>query len=224
MVKFITKDKKVIPIKEGGISSKNLKSNNSESGVDKHKALLLKDKPEMVHGEPVFAYLNHHPVTIKISLEPIDKSVKGTDLKTHDTGLKLSISASEWNLSRSDCTQCGQMQDSLKREFQDRKLKLKSVVSDNDFRKLLDIWNEYHLNDIKAGTEKQLDLISQYRDSEKYADKDVFLDRPEAILKDHNANPDGDWKYGHGFLFRPIPASEIKFIKDLQRRLNIATN
>ena len=234
MVKFITKDKKVIPIKEKGISSKNLKSDSSSSGVDKKKAMFLKDKPEKVHNESVIAYLNHHPVTIQIKLEEgsnklkdmnhDQESLKGTDLKMHKNPVRLSISASEWNLSRSDCTQCGQMQDSLRREFKDGKLKLKSTVSNEDFRMLLDIWDKYHLNDIKAGTEKQLDLISQHRNDDKYADKDVFLDRPEAILKDHNANPDRDWKYGSGFLYRPIPDDVQEFIRTIQRKLKIGTN
>jgi len=236
MVKFFKDDqKRVRRIDDNkNISSKKLKSDSSDSGVNKEKAMLLKDKPEKVHDESVVAYLNHHPVTVQIKLEEgsnqledmnHDKeSLKGTDLKMHKNPVRLSISASEWNLSRSDCTQCGQMQDTLRREFNDGNLKLKSSVSNDDFRKLLDIWDRYHLNDIMAGTEKQLDLINQHRHDEKYADKDVFLDKPEAILKDFKANPDRDWKYGSGFLYRPIPDDVQEFIKKMQKSLRIATN
>lgn len=235
MVKFFKDDQnRVRKIDDNkNISSKKLKSDSSSSGINKEKAMLLKDKPEKVHNESVIAYLNHHPISIQIKLEEgsnqledmnHDKeSLKGTDLMMHKNPVRLSISASEWNLSRSDCTQCGQMQDTLRKEFMDGNLKLKSSVSNDDFRKILDIWDMYHLNDIKSGTEKQLELISQHKNDEKYADKDVFLERPEAILKDFKANPDRKWKYGSGFLYRPIPDDVQEFIKTMQRKLNIAT-
>lgn len=223
MVDFITKDKKVIPIKSSkGISSSQVKSKTSEATIDSAKATMLKDKPEMIHGEPVVGFINHHAVTIKIRLESKGSPQKGTDLKMYDSPVELGISAGSWNLSRSDITQGGQMQDTLREEFDKGNMKLKSSISHDEFKKLLNIWDQWHLNDLNAGTDAQRKILDEHENDSKYQKLDKFLDRPRAILKDFKSNPDRGYDYGSAWLYRPIPDDVVDFIKMIQRKLGVS--
>jgi len=206
--------------KKNGLSSNQLKEETSSESIDSGKAQMLKDRKEFVHGEPVIGYVNHHPVTLKLELREKGQPQQGVDLKTHENPIELSMSGSIWNLSRSDCTQCGQMQDTIRDELNSGNLRLKSNISQDDMKKLLDIWDRWHLNGLKAGTTKQNELIEMHRDDPKYAEQDVFLDRPRAILKDFDADPDNGYSYGSAWLFEPLSDDVIDFVKEMQGRLN----
>ncbi len=206
--------------KNNGLTSNQLKTESNSSNIDKKKVQMLKDKKEFVHGEPVLGFINHHAVTIDIDLKEKPQPQKGVDLKMHRTPLELGISGSLWNLSRRDISQGGQMQDTLRKEFTDGNLKLKSNIKPEDFKKLLDVWDRWHLNDLNAGTTKQRELVEQHKNDPKYAELDVFLDRPKAILKDFNADPDNGYSYGSEWLYEPLPKDVVEFIKKMKMRLH----
>lgn len=201
------------------ITSKQLKSESNPSSINKGKAQMLKDKKEFVSGEPVIGFINHHPVTVGIDLKEKNQQQKGVDLKLHENPVSLGISASLWNLSRSDITQGGQMQDTLREEFNKGNLKLKSSISRDEFKKFLDIWDRWHLNDLNAGTSKQRKLIEEHKDDPKYANLDKFLDRPKAILTDFKAEPDNGYSYGSAWLYEPLPKDVVNFIKMFKSKL-----
>ncbi len=80
-------------------------------------------------------------------------------------GLTLSISGKVWNNKHTDITQGGQMQDEFREALHNtvnyasidhKKPFFKSLkVSPNALRKLLDIWDTWHLNDMNAACEHQ---------------------------------------------------------------------
>lgn len=221
MVEFITKDKKVIPINnDKKLTSEQLKSQEKTPTLDSAKANDLKNKNEKIHGETVIGFLNHHAVTMSVEIKDKGRTQQGTDLKTYDNPVTLSMTGSVWNLSRSDITQGGQMQDTLREELDNGNLRLKNVSRD-EFRKLLDVWDEWHLNDLNAGTDEQRKVIEAHKNEGKYEKFDKFLDRPRAILKDNKLNPDRGYDYGSSWLYRPIPNSILEFVRSIQNKLRI---
>jgi len=221
LVKGFTKDGKFRPTEKNtsGITSNKLNSESNPNSIDSGKAQMLKDKNEFVSGEPVVGYINHHAVTLSIDLKQKNEEQKGVDLKLHHNIVKLGISAGLWNLSRSDISQGGQMQDTLRDEFNKGNLRLKSSVSRDEFMKFLDIWDRWHLNDLNAGTTKQRELVDEHRDDEKYAQFDTFLDRPKAILMDFKAEPDNGYSYGSAWLYEPLPDEVVNFIETFKTKL-----
>lgn len=80
-----------------------------------------------------------------------------------------------------------------------------------DFDRLYRLWKEYHLNDLTAGTKKQEDCVAEIRKTKPKATYDELCE----LLKAANLFEDNGYKYGHGWLFRPIPSDDINFIKRL---------
>ena len=80
------------------------------------------------------------------------------------------------------------------------------------YNRIYNIWREYHLNDLQAGTKKQTEAIPKelnyvgYKDTCRYlADIGLFEDR--------------GYQYGHGWLCKEIPAeivAEIMTWKDVE--------
>lgn len=80
-------------------------------------------------------------------------------------GLTLSISGNVWNNKHTDITQGGQMQDTFREALNNtancspidpKKPYFKSLqISQDRFRKLLDIWDTWHLNGMNAACEHQ---------------------------------------------------------------------
>jgi len=201
-----------------GVSSKQLKSNPASDSVNPADAKILKDKKEFISGRPVIGYIKHHPVTIEIELRE-EGEKKGEDGKFYQNPLVLSIVGNVWNLSRSDINSGGQNEDELREALNNGELKLKENISEKEFEKLLDIWDEWHLNDMNAGTERQKKIIKEHMDDEKYQQLDKFYDRPKAILKDFEADPDNGYNWGSAWLYRPLPKDVVDFVRNFENKL-----
>lgn len=81
--------------------------------------------------------------------------------------------------------------------------------------KIYQLWQDYHLNDLHAGTPKQEKLIRMGRlaweDLIDYDKQCAFLDEFNCLWDE---NIDEDWvakpyKYGSAWLYRPIPEWEL---------------
>lgn len=68
------------------------------------------------------------------------------------------------------------------------------------FSMLYDLWKEYHLNDLHAGTQKQEEFLKNTKDIHHY-DYNICCE----LLKENNLLFDNGYKYGTSWLYRNIP-------------------
>lgn len=69
------------------------------------------------------------------------------------------------------------------------------------------LWKEYHLNDLNAGTRKQDNILRlEGLENAQYTDK-------VRALKANGLLVDNGYTYGHGWLYREIPADDLAVIK-----------
>lgn len=80
-----------------------------------------------------------------------------------------------------------------------------------EFKRIRQIWEQYHLNDMKAGTKLQCQAIELW---ERRGNKYDYTAACEH-LKVIGLYEDEGYKYGHQWLFEPIPAEIITEIKKL---------
>lgn len=74
-------------------------------------------------------------------------------------------------------------------------------------RKLLNIWDTYHLNDSIAGTKYQEELLSDFKCTE-YREKYTYLESKDALY-------DKGYEYGTGMLYKEVPEDVIEFLESL---------
>lgn len=82
-----------------------------------------------------------------------------------------------------------------------------------DFDRLLSIWDTYHLNDLTSGTITQEEALSEWKKSNKYdyAAACKYLESL-GILEDRG------YKYGTGWLCKPVPQEDIDFLLSLNTK------
>lgn len=81
-----------------------------------------------------------------------------------------------------------------------------------DFKRLLKIWNEYHLNDLQAGTKKQIDALMEKDPSLLKVDN--YYEACE-YLKEIGLFEDRGIKYGHVWLCKKISDEVIAQLKHI---------
>lgn len=69
------------------------------------------------------------------------------------------------------------------------------------------MWKKWHLNDLRAGTKKQRDLLSKY--------ECISYDKQKEILSDNNLLEDDGFVYGREWLFENIEEEDLLVIKNL---------
>lgn len=112
----------------------------------------------------------------------------------------------------------GQIQDSIgDMEF------TKQLVDDNTLNQLLEIWDKYHLNDIKAGTRLQTEFLEFAKtnpnlkwDNLNHYEFCLHILRQHQLMIDVESNPQRPYKYGSQWLFKSIPADVISFLTYLK--------
>lgn len=79
--------------------------------------------------------------------------------------------------------------------------------------KILNIWNEYHLNDCNAGTKYQTDALRNF----SYDTKNNLSHYEQCLmfLEKENLTFDRGYKYGSGWLYKEMPQEVIDFIVGL---------
>ena len=74
-------------------------------------------------------------------------------------------------------------------------------------KSLIDFWNEYHLNDLVAGTKKQMDCLKQSHIKGGYLEECKFLEE-NGILIDTAASG-RIYKYGCAWLTKEFPKDKL---------------
>lgn len=151
-------------------------------------------------------------VHLDISLKQKDETVMGVDGQLYKNPLVLSISGDVGNTA-------GQIHDQLKKQLSAGNLKLDDDIDKDDFRKFLDIWDKWHLNDMNAGTIKQMELVNDHIDDDKYKNEKDWYDKAVAILEDNNLLEDDGYRFGSKWLYNPLPKDVIVFVSDFQNKL-----
>ncbi len=139
------------------------------------------------------------PVTVSLELRAVENAIHW---ETGDkvNGIELSICGNIWNHIKTDCYSCGQNLDTIAQYIKTPK-----------FKRIRQIWEQYHLNDMNAGTKKQAEAIEKWKaEGNKYEYSQVC-----EYLKSIGLYEDGFYKYGHAWLFRPIPDEVIAEVKQL---------
>jgi hypothetical protein len=130
-------------------------------------------------------------------------------------GKVLTISASIGNHMSTDIIQGGQMYDTLQELFPNNKR----------IQRLVEIWKEYHLNDMNAGTPKQTEALKglqhnaqNYRATCKYLESiNLLFDTDIKNLKLNSTKDLSEgYEYGTGWVFKDIPQNIINEIEDFQ--------
>lgn len=126
-------------------------------------------------------------------------------LEESEKGEKLSICGDIWNRIHTDVYCGGQCLDTIKKFLSDNEL----------FMELYRFWKLYHLNDMHAGTPEQEAAIEEWKKQGNKFDYKKACEYLQAIglyEVDLNGKP---YKYGHAWLYQPIPESDLARIKEL---------
>jgi len=102
------------------------------------------------------------------------------------------------NRRRSDCDYCGQCYETLLDD---------GLLSTLPLRKLCDLWERWHLNDLCAGTRAQRDKLRHFKG-----------DHDAQLLCLGDLEVDRGYKYGSQWLVELVPDEVIKEICDLARQ------
>lgn len=128
------------------------------------------------------------------------------ELKKGEKGLCFSMCGERWesNSERQrgrerDVTECGQCCNRIAGYFPE----------DKRAARMVEIWERYHLNDMRAGTPGQEGAIKAFKAMGWKYDYSEACAKLAAI----GLNPDKGYEYGHAWLFEEIPADIIKEIK-----------
>ena len=136
----------------------------------------------------------------------IDYYGRGRKINSVEVRVELSdkgvftASANIWNSKHTDCVCGGQCLDEV----------AKYVKSDK-FKKIYRLWEQYHLNDMHPGTEKQEEALKAAglnSWANNYSDCCDYLESINLLV-------DNGYKFGTGWLKRDIPAEDVAEIEKL---------
>ena len=136
----------------------------------------------------------------------IDYYGRGRKINSVEVKVELSdkgvftASANIWNSKHTDCVCGGQCLDEV----------AKYVKSDK-FKKIYRLWEQYHLNDMHPGTEKQEEALKVAGLNSWANNYSECCDYLESI----NLLVDNGYKFGTGWLKREIPVEDIAEIEKL---------
>lgn len=91
------------------------------------------------------------------------------------------------------------------------------LIPDPTFHALVDMWRRYHLNDMHAGTPEQEAEVKRWLGARPYDYTAVreHLREVGLLTVEHNGKP---YTYGTGWLFEPIPANDLAWIRSVIER------
>jgi len=119
------------------------------------------------------------------------------NLNQKEKGTCLSICGNIWNPRETDIYCGGQIYNTLK--------ELSHKINNNTkMKRIIEVWERYHLNDMKAGTPAQEKLVEEYTKKNGYEYYKVI-----EYLKQNDLYIDNGYKYGSAWLFEEIPAEII---------------
>ena len=142
----------------------------------------------------------------RIFRNEIGKLVLTATIEDTKQGKVLSIQGDHYLKYDKTPDSCGQCIDELK-AFSDIK----------DVDKFIDVWEEYHLNDLHAGTPEQEDALDKEfgKNYPDYAIQCAYLKEIGLYEVELNGKP---YKYGHAWLFEEVPQDVLDFVVDFMSR------
>ncbi len=148
--------------------------------------------------------IKNHRVEIDVKIRSVHRIGRRTwDLEyAPDDLLELSICGGVWLPHGKDIANGGQCGDTIKEFFKDRP----SVM------RLCEIWDSYHLNDMKSGTRLQHEALDARPKQKNPLD---WYGDACAYLASKNLNPDRGYTFGSAWLYQPLPAEIVEEIKTL---------
>lgn len=139
---------------------------------------------------------------VTIDLKLVEKECINFETGVKETMFVFSASAAIWNSKNTDIVAGGQMLDELPELYKGNSL----------VKQIVEIWKEYHLNDLQAGTKIQTSFVKQY-----FKDNNLKYDYKDACeyLTEIGMIEDCGFKYGHQWLCKPIPSDIVETIKNI---------
>lgn len=126
------------------------------------------------------------------------------ELRHTDKGVVFSCCGDIWNPRKSDIYCGGQCLDTIA-----------EYIKTPMFKEIHRLWKLHHLNNMHAGTVEQEAAIEIWEAQGHKYDYSLVCD----LLRDldlYEVEVDGKpYKYGHGWLYRPIPESDLKRITEI---------
>lgn len=147
-------------------------------------------------------------VDLKTKIKTLDKARHWDTLKEVQKVPVLSISGDVWNSRHSDIVSGGQNYDTISELF----------PSNKKVQRLIEIWKQYHLNNMQAGTKRQTEALNKWRKENNIQGWDY--DQSVEHLKSIDLYKDKGYEYGSGWLYQPIPEDILKEFKSLISDLN----
>lgn len=139
-------------------------------------------------------------VEVEIEVKPIGRA--GINWETleemPEDSPTVSLCGNIWNAVHSDCVSCGQNLDEIVDNIRTKKMK-----------RIHEIWKRYHLNDMKTGTKKQTEALDELKKTGwKYDYTEACI-----CLTSIGLLEDRGYRYGHGWLYMPVPDEVIEELK-----------
>lgn len=139
------------------------------------------------------------PVSLDLKIKPLGRAARTVNLEPASADEPtLSICGNVWLPSKRDILTGGQCVDTI-REL---------LPAFPHVQRICDIWEGWHLNDMRAGTVRQIELLKAMPLPYEYTKACEFL-------KECNAFDDRGYKYGYEWLIEPIPTDILSEIKTL---------
>ena len=147
----------------------------------------------------------NNEVTINISLQVKNRQVIDYDtLQPIVNAPVFSVSGDIWDSRKTDIECGGQCIDTI----------MELIPNNPKIKRIHDLWEQYHLNDMQADTKKQVEAIAAWR-KETNTQGFAYTEESE-YLKSINLFEDNGIKWGHQWLYMPIPAEILAEIELLQ--------
>ena len=126
----------------------------------------------------------------------IPVKIKGATGIYFNVNVSISFKESRLSITGNSSIMCGQINGYLE-SLDHKDYRLCSGWSEEMYRKLLDIWKRWHLNDIRAGCSHQREMGWN---------RDEHLGKPCPIC---------GYKYGCGWIFEPVPDEVVEWLFNL---------
>ena len=140
---------------------------------------------------------------IELKKETPHSSKQDIDLnKVEKEYFVLSVSGGVWNRRHNDYDTCGQIIEEIETNF---------CIND-EIKEVVRLWRRWHLNDMKAGTREQSQVIEKWLDN-----KDIRYDYTLACeyLKSIGLYEVRGYKYGHAWLVELIDEKDLDSIRQI---------
>ena len=130
----------------------------------------------------------------KVNQVEVEMELRGTEDRP-----VLSVCGEVWSMRHTDCVAGGQCLDDLMPFFKNNK----------KFSEIHRLWKSYHLNDMHAGDKEQEEYLKDNLKG-RYDYEAACELLKQAGLYEHDG-----YRYGHGWIYEPIPEDDLKIIKNL---------